>query len=111
MISPPKPDDAPGPLIGYMRVSKADGSQVLDLQRDALLAAGVQERLLYSDTASAPVGRAVSGLRGGEAWPSQEARKEPPIRRSACSARLCADRAWRYAQHASLAYREILRVS
>ncbi len=28
-------------LIGYMRVSKADGSQVLDLQKDALLAAGV----------------------------------------------------------------------
>jgi hypothetical protein len=28
-------------LIGYMRVSKADGSQVVDLQRDALLAAGV----------------------------------------------------------------------
>ena len=28
-------------LVGYMRVSKADGSQVLDLQRDALLAAGV----------------------------------------------------------------------
>jgi len=27
-------------LIGYMRVSKADGSQTLDLQRDALLAAG-----------------------------------------------------------------------
>ena len=27
--------------IGYMRVSKADGSQVLDLQKDALLAAGV----------------------------------------------------------------------
>ncbi|HEX4025784.1 MAG TPA: recombinase family protein, partial [Steroidobacteraceae bacterium] len=24
-------------LIGYMRVSKADGSQVLDLQRDALI--------------------------------------------------------------------------
>ena len=35
-----------------MRVSKADGSQVLDLQRDALLAAGVSERHLYSDTAS-----------------------------------------------------------
>ena len=44
--------DAPAPLIGYMRVSKADGSQVLDLQRDALLAAGVSERHLYSDTAS-----------------------------------------------------------
>ena len=44
--------DPPSPLIGYMRVSKADGSQVLDLQRDALLAAGVTERHLYSDTAS-----------------------------------------------------------
>jgi DNA invertase Pin-like site-specific DNA recombinase len=31
-----------------MRVSKADGSQVLDLQRDALLAAGVSERHLPS---------------------------------------------------------------
>ena len=28
-------------LVGYMRVSKADGSQTVDLQRDALLAAGV----------------------------------------------------------------------
>ena len=45
-------DTPSGPLIGYMRVSKADGSQVLDLQRDALLAAGVNERHLYSDTAS-----------------------------------------------------------
>lgn len=42
----------PSPLIGYMRVSKADGSQVLDLQRDALLAAGVIERHLYNDIAS-----------------------------------------------------------
>jgi len=40
------------PIIGYMRVSKADGSQVLDLQHDALTAAGVPERNLYSDTAS-----------------------------------------------------------
>lgn len=39
-------------LIGYMRVSKADGSQVLDLQRDALLAAGVAPRQLYEDRAS-----------------------------------------------------------
>ena len=45
-------DSPPSPLIGYMRVSKADGSQVLDLQRDALLAAGVSERHLYNDTAS-----------------------------------------------------------
>ena len=39
-------------LIGYARVSKADGSQSLDLQRDALLAAGVDESRLYSDRAS-----------------------------------------------------------
>jgi DNA invertase Pin-like site-specific DNA recombinase len=45
-------DRAPAPLIGYMRVSKADGSQVLDLQRDALLAAGVSGRHLYSDAVS-----------------------------------------------------------
>ena len=31
-------------LIGYTRVSKADGSQSLDLQRDALQAAGVDAR-------------------------------------------------------------------
>jgi DNA invertase Pin-like site-specific DNA recombinase len=35
-----------------MRVSKADGSQVLDLQRDALIAAGIAERNIYSDTVS-----------------------------------------------------------
>ncbi len=39
-------------LIGYMRVSKADGSQVLDLQKDALLSAGVDETRIYSDTQS-----------------------------------------------------------
>src|SRR5215218_2466380 len=39
-------------LIGYMRVSKADGSQTLDLQRDALLAAGVEPEHLYEDQAS-----------------------------------------------------------
>jgi len=39
-------------LIGYMRVSKADGSQVLDLQRDALIAAGVKPSRLYDDEAS-----------------------------------------------------------
>jgi len=45
-------DSHPSPLIGYMRVSKADGSQALDLQHDALLTAGVAERNLYSDLAS-----------------------------------------------------------
>jgi DNA invertase Pin-like site-specific DNA recombinase len=39
-------------LIGYMRVSKADGSQTTDLQRDALLAAGVAAERLYEDQAS-----------------------------------------------------------
>ena len=39
-------------LVGYMRVSKADGSQVLDLQRDALIEAGVAEDVIYEDTAS-----------------------------------------------------------
>jgi len=38
--------------VGYARVSKADGSQVLDLQRDALLKAGVSPRHLYEDHAS-----------------------------------------------------------
>ncbi len=39
-------------LIGYMRVSKADGSQVLDLQKDALLEAGISEDRIYEDLAS-----------------------------------------------------------
>ena len=39
-------------LIGYARVSKADGSQSLDLQRDALAAAGVDDAQIYSDKAS-----------------------------------------------------------
>ena len=39
-------------LIGYARVSKADGSQSLDLQRDALQAAGVDAGHVYHDFAS-----------------------------------------------------------
>lgn len=39
-------------LIGYMRVSKADGSQTTNLQKDALLQAGVDEQHLYEDHAS-----------------------------------------------------------
>ena len=39
-------------LLGYMRVSKADGSQTTDLQRDALLAAGVEADRFYEDHAS-----------------------------------------------------------
>jgi DNA invertase Pin-like site-specific DNA recombinase len=36
-------------LVGYMRVSKADGTQTLDLQRDALMAAGVEAPYIYDD--------------------------------------------------------------
>lgn len=39
-------------LIGYARVSKSDGSQVLDLQIDALVKAGVQKENIYTDRAS-----------------------------------------------------------
>ena len=39
-------------LIGYARVSKADGSQVHDLQRDALTKAGVKAAHVYEDSAS-----------------------------------------------------------
>jgi DNA invertase Pin-like site-specific DNA recombinase len=39
-------------LIGYMRVSKSDGTQTLDLQRDALLTAGVAPERIYADRAS-----------------------------------------------------------
>ncbi|MBB2199124.1 recombinase family protein [Gluconacetobacter sp. 1c LMG 22058] len=39
-------------LVGYMRVSSADERQSVDLQRDALIAAGVDARHIYSDKAS-----------------------------------------------------------
>ena len=39
-------------LVGYMRVSSADDRQSVDLQRDALIAVGVDERHLHTDRAS-----------------------------------------------------------
>ncbi len=39
-------------LVGYMRVSTNGDRQVLDLQRDALLSAGVDERHLFEDRAT-----------------------------------------------------------
>lgn len=39
-------------LIGYMRVSKSDGSQTCVLQYDALIAAGVHEDNIYEDKIS-----------------------------------------------------------
>lgn len=38
--------------LGYVRVSKADGNQSTDLQHDALLAAGVEDSRIYTDTMS-----------------------------------------------------------
>jgi DNA invertase Pin-like site-specific DNA recombinase len=46
-------------LVGYMRVSTSGDRQVLDLQRDALLAAGVDARHLFEDR--------VTGIRGDRA--------------------------------------------
>jgi DNA invertase Pin-like site-specific DNA recombinase len=39
-------------LIGYARISKADDSQVLDLQIDALVEAGVDKEQIYTDKIS-----------------------------------------------------------
>ena len=59
-------------LVGYMRVSTDGDRQVLDLQRDALLAAGVDERHLFEDGASgsrddrAGLGKALAFIRAGD---------------------------------------------
>ena len=39
-------------LIGYSRVSKSDGSQNLELQKDALIDFGVNSQYIYEDLAS-----------------------------------------------------------
>jgi DNA invertase Pin-like site-specific DNA recombinase len=39
-------------LVGYMRVSSDSDRQITDLQRDALVAAGVDPRHLFEDKAS-----------------------------------------------------------
>jgi DNA invertase Pin-like site-specific DNA recombinase len=39
-------------LVGYMRVSTTDDRQTVDLQRDALVATGVDHRHLHTDKAS-----------------------------------------------------------
>jgi DNA invertase Pin-like site-specific DNA recombinase len=39
-------------MIGYARVSKADGSQLHELHRDALIKAGVLSDHIYEDAAS-----------------------------------------------------------
>jgi DNA invertase Pin-like site-specific DNA recombinase len=69
-----EPRDAgfPRMLIGYLRVSTDGDRQAMDLQRDALLAAGVDERHLFEDRASgsrgdrAGLARALAFLRPGD---------------------------------------------
>jgi len=39
-------------FIGYMRVSKGDGSQQFDMQKDSLIKFGVPEERIYQDSAS-----------------------------------------------------------
>lgn len=39
-------------MIGYMRISKNDGSQTMDLQSDALLSAGISKDRIYHDRTS-----------------------------------------------------------
>jgi len=59
-------------LVGYMRVSTDGDRQVFDLQRDALLAAGVDERHLFEDRVSgsrsdrAGLARTLAFLRTGD---------------------------------------------
>ena len=61
-------------LIGYMRVSTDGDHQVLDLQRDALLAAGVDERHLFEDRVSgsrddrAGLAKALAFLKPGDCF-------------------------------------------
>jgi len=59
--------------IGYMRISKADGSQTVALQKDALLAAAIDPKHLYEDRASGRLDErpgldaALKALRKGDA--------------------------------------------
>src|SRR5215475_7532780 len=58
--------------IGYMRISKADGTQLLDLQKDALMAAGVNSVHIYEDRCSGSkddrpgLAACIKGLRKGD---------------------------------------------
>jgi hypothetical protein len=59
-------------LVGYMRVSSDGERQTTDLQRDALLGAGVDERHLFEDHASGSrddrpgLAKALAFLRSGD---------------------------------------------
>ena len=91
-------------LIGYARVSKADGSQSLDLQRDALIEAGVEKGQIYSELASgikndrSGLEACLKALREGDVlvvWRLGPYGTQPP---PSCQNRQHAVRAWRRPQ-------------
>jgi DNA invertase Pin-like site-specific DNA recombinase len=49
-------------LVGYMRVSFKSGRQTTDLQRDVLLAAGVDRRYFFEDHVSGAVDDIWAGI-------------------------------------------------
>jgi DNA invertase Pin-like site-specific DNA recombinase len=59
-------------LIGYVRVSRGDAPQIFDLQRRALIAAGVEPENIYTDIAKESLDKrpgldtAISTLRSGD---------------------------------------------
>ena len=59
-------------LVGYMRVSTDGDRQTFDLQRDALLAAGVDERCLFED-------RSAAAAASARAWPRRSPLSSPAI--------------------------------
>ena len=80
-------------LVGYMRVSTDSDRQVLDLQRDALLAAGVDERHLFEDRASGSRGdrtglaKALAFIKAGDClvvWKLDRLGRSLPHCKTAC---------------------------
>ena len=75
-------------LVGYMRVSSDSDRQTTDLQRDALLSAGVDSRHLFEDHASGAkddrcgLAKALEFVKSNELKDKQVAfRSLPPISR------------------------------
>jgi hypothetical protein len=73
-------------LVGYMRISTDNDRQVLDLQRDALLSAGVDERHLFEDRVSDPATAWLSGSWTGSVDRCLTSSPQSPTLRLAASA-------------------------
>ena len=72
-------------LVGYMRVSSDSDRQTTALQRDALLAAGMDERQLFEDKASGArddrpgLAKALEFVRAGDLFGGLETRSPGPL--------------------------------